>query len=142
MKKIPPYLFFFLLLGSLNAQDFFGIQTSNHAGVVGVYSNPANIVDNRLKFDMTLFGIHATADNNYVGVKRSAIKASDKTKFGFISVPTFSGSTWDTVRRESPSYWKNNFTTVENDNNKSIYSNVRIMLPSFMLQLNGKNAIM
>ena len=86
-----------------------GIQTSNHAGVVGVYSNPANIVDNRLKFDMTLFGIHATADNNYVGVKRSAIKASDKTKVGFLNVPSFTGGTCDTVRRESPSYWKNNF---------------------------------
>ena len=141
MKKISALFLSLALAGSLKAQDFFGIQTSNHAGVVGVYSNPANIVDNRLKFDMTLFGIHATADNNYVGVKRSAIKASDKTKFGFISVPTFSGSTWDTVRRESPSYWKNNFTTVENANDKGIYSSVRIMLPSFMLQLNGKNAI-
>lgn len=117
----------------LQAQDFMGIQTSNYAGVVGVYSNPANIVDNRMKFDMTLLGVSFAFDNNYVGVKRSSIKGS----------PTgwFQGDSWDTTRRASPYYWKNNFITAENARDKNIYVNTRLMLPSFMVSLNSKNAI-
>lgn len=137
MKKT---LFLFILAASLNlrSQDFLGLQSSNYAGVVGAFSNPANIVDNRLKFDLVLVGTNFTFDNNYIGVKRSALNYSGSI-FNPASVK-LPGS-WDSTRKGSPDYWKNNFTTVDNSKTKSIYVANRIVLPSFMIQLNKKNAI-
>lgn len=135
MKRLLP---FFLIISSFKisqAQDFLGLQTSNYAGVVGAYSNPANIAENRLKFDLVLTGLNFSAQNNYVGVRRSALKNS-----GSLTHPVFPGS-WDTLNRQSPYYWKNNFVTVENNKNKSIYSAARIVLPSFMISINRKNSI-
>lgn len=133
MKKVIFFLFVILCNLQLFSQDFLGIQTSNYAGVVGVYSNPANIVDNRMKFDMTLIGLNFTADNNYAAVKRSSIQGNPKT--------WFQGNSWDTMRRESPYYWRNNIVEKVSPKDKSIYSAARIMLPSFMISLNSKNAI-
>ncbi|MBA3682140.1 MAG: OmpA family protein [Bacteroidetes bacterium] len=145
MKKILP---FFILLATLQikAQDFMGLQSSNYAGVAGVFSNPANIVDNRLKFDMVLIGLNVNVDNNYIGVKRSSIKgtrlktvtnADGTTSKAFVGY----SPTWDSTRNTSPYYWKNNIASQDNKYDKSIYSATRIMLPSFMIQLNKKNAI-
>jgi len=80
MKNI--FLHFFLILliysKSINAQDYLGLQSSNYAGVSSIYSNPANIADNRMKFDLVLGGINFIAENNYVSVKRSALKYEGK----------------------------------------------------------------
>ncbi len=120
------------------AQNYLGLQSSNYAGVVGIYSNPANIVDNRMKFDMVLLGFDFTADNNYVAVKREALKYTGKlTDPNNIKFP----SSWDNTDRNSPDYWKNNFKAVDNGKTKNIYSATRITMPSFMISLNKKNAI-
>lgn len=115
------------------AQDFQGIQTSNYAGVLGVYSNPANIADNRMTFDMTLLGLNFGAENNYVGVKRSSLDGGVRN--------WFRGGSWDTVRRESPYYWKNNFIAQDNGKYKNVYSGLRLMLPSFMVSMSHKSSI-
>ncbi|MEI8137763.1 MAG: DUF5723 family protein, partial [Bacteroidota bacterium] len=135
MKKI---LFLFILCFSLNlkSQDFLGLQSSNYAGAVGAYSNPANIVDNRLKFDFVLVGTNFAFDNNYLGVKREALKNS-----GSLKNPVFPGSWSQDSIQTAPDYWKNNFTTFDNNKTKSILVANRIVLPSFMVQLNKKNAI-
>jgi len=145
MKRFLPLL---ILLASLQikAQDFMGLQSSNYAGVVGLYSNPANIVDNRLKFDMVLIGLNVNVDNNYIGIKRSSIKgtrikdvqnADGTTSKGFVGY----SPTWDSTRNTSPYYWKNNIVSQTNKYDKSIYSSTRIVLPSFMVQLNKRNAL-
>src|SRR3954469_3623857 len=72
------FLFFVCIL-SANAglaQDFLGVQSSNYSGLIGVYSNPANIADNRMKVDVVLTGSYFHLDNNYFGVKRSALAYS------------------------------------------------------------------
>lgn len=117
-----------------------GLQTSNYAGVVGVYSNPANIADNRMKVDFVLVGLNLAVENNYVGVKRAALKYK---RYGSLFSPdsiVFPAS-WDNTNKNSPDYWKNNFVTVENKKTKSIYLSNRIQLPSFMISLNRKNSI-
>ncbi len=137
MKRFLPL---FILFASLFArsQDFLGLQSSNYAGVVGVFSNPANIVDNRLRVDVVLGGFALAVDNNYVGVKRSALKYTGKlTDPQSLKLP----GSWDTIRKGSPDYWKNNFVVANNSKAKSIYVQNRIVLPSFMVQLNKKNAI-
>src|SRR4051812_14790738 len=69
------YLFFaFMLAGRISlAQDFLGVQSSNYSGLIGIYSNPANIADNRMKVDVVLTGSYLHVDNNYIGAKRSAL---------------------------------------------------------------------
>ena len=61
-----------LLITSVGfAQDFLGYSASEYAGVTAIDIQPANLADNRFKFDMTLFGTHVKAYNNYVGINTS-----------------------------------------------------------------------
>ncbi len=135
MKKLLPFLILITCF-NLRAQDFLGLQSSNYAGVVGAFSNPANIVDNRLKVDIVLVGNAFAFDNNYVGVKRSALKNS-----GSLTSPVFPGSWGQDSIKTAPDYWRNNFVLANSDKNKSIYFANRVVLPSFMFQINKKNAL-
>ena len=105
MNRIVISLGFIAAFLGLRSQDFQAFQTSNYAGVLGVYSNPASIADNRLTFDLNVFALNFVADNNYVGVKRSALKrgkdADGKTVF----------TEWSNTDKNSPGYYKNNFIT-------------------------------
>jgi hypothetical protein len=138
MKKILFFILSFCVV-TTKAQDYMGLQTSNYAGVIGAYSNPANIVDNRLRVDIALIGINFTAANNFIGVKRSALKYTGSlTNPNSIKLP----GSWDSTNVNSPYYYKNtNFTVANNSKTKGIYVNNRITLPSFMICLNKKNAI-
>lgn len=136
MKKILPVLF--SLVGFVvKSQDFTGFSQSNYAGVSGIYSQPASIVDGRMKFDMNLIGFNLGAYNNYIGVKREAFKKT---------------ASWGTVMKSQsadqyfPAFKDTAFLdhyTVErtNSRNKSVYAAVRIAGPSFMVNINRKNAI-
>lgn len=148
MRIVLPF-FLVLIFADIRAQDFLGLQSSNYAGVIGAYSNPANIVDNRLVVDVALVGLNVAIDNNYMGVKRKAAKYSikygtgsdpnDKSKKG-LSL-NFADSSWKDNDPASPTYFKNNFKLINNGKSKSVYMNNRIVLPSFMISLNRKNAI-
>jgi len=133
MKKLL-LSFLFLSFLSIRSQDFLGMQSSDFAGVPSILSNPGNLAENRMKFDLVMFGINFNFDNNYVGVKREALDGYNPFKW-------FQGGTWDSTRKGSNDYWKNNLTTIENGKTKSINSALRIMLPSFMVEINRKNAI-
>jgi outer membrane protein OmpA-like peptidoglycan-associated protein len=137
MKKFLPIISIFCFLG-MNAQDFLGLQSSNYAGVTGVYSNPANIVDNRMKFDLSLVGLNLNVDNSYFGIKRKALKYTGKlTDPESIKFP----DSWNNLDKNSPDYYKNNYRSVNNGKDKSGIVSTRIVLPSFMITLNKKNAI-
>lgn len=135
MRKSLLALSCIILTNQSKAQDFLGLQSSNYAGVTGVYSNPANIADNRMVFDMSLVGLNFNVDNNYIGIKRSALKIT-----GGITDPKLPAS-WDNMDKNSPDYYKNNYRLVNNGKTKSAYLNNRVVLPSFMISLNSKNAI-
>lgn len=49
---------------NLSAQDLPGFRTSNYNGVVGVFSNPANVAQNNYKWDVNLFSIGVGVGNN------------------------------------------------------------------------------
>ncbi|MDP4150157.1 MAG: DUF5723 family protein [Bacteroidota bacterium] len=57
------------------AQTYPGYRTSNYSGVNGVVFNPANIADNRYKWDVNVFAI-----NGFVGTSQSGLRFSDITK--------------------------------------------------------------
>lgn len=118
MKRLLPFLGI-LFFNTVRSQDFLGLQSSNYAGVNGAISNPANIVDNRFVVDIALVGLNTTIDNSYVGLKRNFYKLSDSAMKD-----------------------RNNYMTlVNNGKPKGIYISNRVVLPSFMISLNRKNAI-
>lgn len=128
MKKI--LLSALLLFSYLSkSQDFVGFNQSNYAGVTGVYQQPASIVDSRMKFDMNLIGLNLGFYNNYVGMKREALKHEGKGKN--MVFPAFN----DTA------FMDNYLVERTNSKNKAFYLNNRIAGPSFMVAINRKNSI-
>lgn len=124
-----------LVLGMLfsyiiNSQDFTGFNQSNYAGVTGVYLQPASIVDSRMKFDMNLVGVNLGFYNNYVGLRREALKR-EKNAEGKTVMPAFDDSLF------ADKYLVEKI----NNRNKSVYLTNRIAGPSFMIPINHKNAI-
>jgi outer membrane protein OmpA-like peptidoglycan-associated protein len=148
MKKLLSFLIVSIFT-HLNAQDFLGLQSSNYSGVTGAISNPANIVDNRFVVDVALTGLNFALDNNYIGIKSSAAKY--KIKYNSASDPNdksqkglsvnFTDPSWQNNDPNSPGYFKNNFKLINNGKSKALYDSDRIVLPSFMVSLNRKNAI-
>jgi len=55
------------MAASASAQTFLGLRASPYGGVYNVDYNPA-IADNRLEFDINLFGTGVSAQNNYLRV--------------------------------------------------------------------------
>jgi outer membrane protein OmpA-like peptidoglycan-associated protein len=134
--KFKIFLFLITLQFSskLFAQDFLGFSNSNYAGVTGISLQPASIVDDRMKFDMTLFGFNAAFYNNYLGIKKSALtprKEVDKNGY-VIWFPTLARDT-DIVH--------NSMEEKVNNKYKSVYTGLRINMPSFMIYCNHKNSV-
>ena len=77
MRKHYIFLFLGLVLTFHSlAQTYPGYQTGNYTGVNGVFFNPANIADNRFKWDINLLAIHAFAGNDQTGLKFSDMTGS------------------------------------------------------------------
>lgn len=73
------HIWIFVIITLLNisrsfAQTYPGYRTGNYTGVNGVFFNPANIADNRFKWDVNLFAI-----NGFVGTDQGGLKFSDVT---------------------------------------------------------------
>lgn len=129
MKK--SFLSVLMLISALNlkSQDFLGYSSSNYNGITGVLVNPANVVESRMKFDMTLVGFNMAAGNNYIGLKRSALARSGKLTSGYY--PAF----------DDPQFQNRYLTEVINDKDKAVFLSLRVNGPSFLVNLNRKNAI-
>jgi outer membrane protein OmpA-like peptidoglycan-associated protein len=77
MRKLVPFLTVVLITGFFTgafAQTYPGYRTGNYTGVNGVFFNPANIADNRFKWNVNLFAI-----NGFVGTDQGGLKFSDIT---------------------------------------------------------------
>src|SRR5436190_5981266 len=136
MKKL--LLFCIVVSTSVTAQDNLGFINSNYSGITGAQINPANIVDGRMKFDATLFGVSFNGVNNYIGMKYEALEHEGswgdvirKSMKGIEPFPAFKDSLFQ----------KHYLVAVNNGKDKSIYLSSRITLPSFMVSLGTKNAV-
>jgi len=140
MKKNLLFAFTFLLCLSVKSQDYLGFINSNYCGITGAYINPANIADNRMRFDMTLGGISFYGINNYVGIKRKDIIAQDG-KFWKSLINTAKGDTGTAWNDDQ--FQQKYLNNVDDPRDKSLFFSSRVALPSFLLHLNlwGKNAI-
>ena len=75
-KQLLIIAFTMMVCASMSyAQTYPGYRTGNYTGVNGVFFNPANIADNRFKWDINLIAI-----NGFVGTDQGGIKLSDITR--------------------------------------------------------------
>lgn len=112
--------------GEVFSQDYLGFAASPFAGVNGIDVNPASIVNNPRKWDVTVFGLNVGVANNYMGLQKRAMKRDEYGGYPAFSEDDFINSY---VSRR--------------DNGKSIsaHAAVNITLPSFMFtRKNHKDA--
>jgi len=121
------------------SQDYLGYSSSNYNGITGVQVNPANVVESRMKFDMCLVGINFAAGNNYIGLKRTALNHSGKITKGMYSEENPNGAYFPAF--SDPQFNNRYLTEVTNGKEKSVFLGLRIDGPSFLINLNRKNAI-
>lgn len=128
MKRVAFVLFTLTLTFSTFGQEFLGIRQSNYAGVQSISMNPANTVDGRYKVDINLFSGNVSAYNNYISLDASIIKSSEWKD-------TANGAWHD-------SNFQDLYLTERiNDNDKQVFLNAEIQLPSFIIQLTDYDAI-
>ena len=112
-------LFIFLLTHEVSsAQIFTPYSTWSHAGINGIYLQPASIADTRLKSDMALFGFDVTAVNNMYGLKN-----------GFVT-----GGNWD----DDFENYKKPLTV---NKNYRAFISMDIQALNFMVPLSPKSAL-
>ncbi len=132
-KKAILFLSIVIASVQMKAQDYLGFGQSNYAGVTGITVNPASIVDDRMEFDMTLFGLHTSNYNNYIGLKKSALAHNGSIFSKNTIYPAFNDSNFI-----------KNYTVLKSDSfagkAKSMISNTRLNLFSFMVYGNHKQA--
>ncbi|WP_290696770.1 DUF5723 family protein [Lacinutrix sp.] len=112
--KIAKNLSIFLLSISLYSQSYTGLATDNFSGIHGLLSNPANVVDSRMRTDVNIASASAFLGSDYFGLSLKDIFRDD---IDFDQVTRF------------PKDKNNFFTTID------------IMGPSFMFNLNKTNSI-
>jgi outer membrane protein OmpA-like peptidoglycan-associated protein len=92
---------------------------------------PACIVDDRFDFDMTIVGLNVNAYNNYIGLKRDAMKPLYSRQDGKLTpLPTL----------DDPNVKEKFLEPRINSKYKSVYSSVRVNMPSFTVYANHKTA--
>ncbi|TVR79208.1 MAG: OmpA family protein [Chitinophagaceae bacterium] len=121
MKKLLLILFFCSTLISVKGQDYLGIVNMNYGGVTSMDFQPASIVDMRYKVDINIIGISTTFHNNYISVNRDFFRSDSM----------FSADNWQ----------ERYFSERMNDDNKFIYFNNQIQLPSFAVSLGPRASI-
>ena len=71
MKKLLLLFCSVLAIASADAQDYLGLSTGNYSGIQGVMLQPANVADNRYKWELNLVSTNIGFQNNYIGLSRN-----------------------------------------------------------------------
>jgi len=127
MKRILLLVIALLTFGGVQAQDLLGVGSSNYGGLSSVQINPANLADNRLKFEIQLFGTGFGVANNFIGFKPSYLVREG-------------GLTSSNYPLLDPTPPTEDFTNANFEDNRSAFVHNNIYLPSLMISLNEKNA--
>lgn len=127
MKKITLISLFCLSLFTAKSQDYLGLSTGNYAGIQGLSLQPANVADNRYKFELNIFSTSLNFQNNYFGLSRSYFL---NNKFSLKEFQSFAD-------------FKNKVLTINNTGAQNVYFNLnnRINLPSILLSTGKKSGI-
>lgn len=115
MKKKLLTALITLLIYNANAQSYIGLLTDNYKGVHGVINNPASIANSPYKVDINLVGASTLVSNDFYGFQFFDLFDED---FEFEN---------DAVKFP--------------ETNNSLISNIDVLGPSFMFNLNEKSSI-
>jgi hypothetical protein len=104
------------------SQDWLGYNTSNYSGINNIFSQPASIADNRLRYDVNILAFNFTVANNFLGIDPAVLRS-----------PTTVGNYnfKNTFLHEMPS----------NGQPKNIFLSLDMIGPSVMLTLSNKSAV-
>ena len=127
MKRILLIIFSALSIVGVQAQDLLGIGSSNYGGLSSVQINPANLADNRLKFEIQLVGTGFGVANNFIGFKPSYLVREG-------------GLTSSNYPLLDPTPPTEDFTNANFEDNRSAFVHNNIYLPSLLISVNEKNA--
>ena len=127
MKRFLLLVFSALTLVGAQAQDLLGISSSNYGGLSSAYINPANLADNRLKFEIQLFGTGFGVANNFIGFKPNYLFREG-------------GLTSSNYPLLDPTPPTEDFTNANFEDNRSAFVHNNIYLPSLLISINEKNA--
>ena len=117
-----------LFLVVAQAQDLLGIGSSNYGGLSSVQINPANLADNRLKFEIQLFGTGFGVANNFMGFKPSYLVRDG-------------GLTSSNYPLLDPTPPTEDFTNANFKDNRRAFVYNNIYLPSLLISINEKNSV-
>lgn len=115
-----------------SAQNFFGLQNSNWAGVNAIYINPAGIADSRHRQHTNIAALGMNVVNDYVSLE--APFSVTALMFGNVDdkyKDTAGHINWD------PSWLKENL----NGEPKNFYMGAELRGPAYMMRLGSKSAI-
>ncbi|MBK9358982.1 MAG: OmpA family protein [Bacteroidales bacterium] len=126
MKKNKFTIFVIVLITVIaikqsSGQEFLPFAQSNYSGVSGLILQPASIADSRYRFDMVFLGTNFLVSNNYLAFRREAF---------------YNPGRWDEDNFKEKYVFEN-----LNGKDKSGIINIGMILPSFMVNLNEKNAL-
>ena len=122
VNKCVFYIAFVLIFSPFKSlsQDWLGINTSNYAGISNVFSQPASIADNRLKFDMNLASINFSLGNNFFAFNPALLR------------PTSINTYLQNADIQKKAY---------NGKSKYFFINLDAIGPSALISLSSKHAI-
>ena len=99
--------------GKAFAQDYLGFANSAFAGVNGIDVNPANIVNNPRKWDVTIIGLNMGLANNFIGINNAGRKY--------------------VISKSETAFNQDTYTTKSSSGKPiSVFLGANITLPSFM----------
>jgi outer membrane protein OmpA-like peptidoglycan-associated protein len=127
MKRILLIVIAALTFFGAQAQDLLGVGSSNYGGLSSVQINPANLADNRLKFEIQLFGTGFGVANNFIGFKPSYLVREG-------------GLTSSNYPLLDPTPPTEDFTNANFKDKRSAFVYNNIYLPSLLISINEKNA--
>lgn len=111
---------FFFIHAIVCGQDFLGFANSIYAGVNGIDVNPALIVNNPRKWDVTPVGFNFSFGNNFVGLQHRVLQHTGSLFTG--DYPAF----------HDEKFTDHYLTRREGRKSVSVFLNADVVLPSFM----------
>ncbi|MFM2227392.1 MAG: hypothetical protein RL664_735 [Bacteroidota bacterium] len=128
MKRFLLVIFAAFSLIGAHAQDLLGISSSNYGGLSSVQVNPANLADNRLKFEIQLSGAGFGVANNFIGFKPNYL----------VRDGGLSSTSYPLLDPTPPT---EDFTTANFEDNRRAFVYNNIYLPGLLVSINEKNSI-
>jgi outer membrane protein OmpA-like peptidoglycan-associated protein len=127
MKKLLLLFCSVLAIASADAQDYLGLSTGNYSGIQGVMLQPANVADNRYKWELNLVSTNIGFQNNYIGLSRNYFV---NNRFSFDDYDSYDD-------------FKRNVMTENAVSGNSVQFNLsnRLNLPSLLLTTGKKSGI-